>query len=838
MTRAINGLEPAYLRSPNQASALKLAFPESHIIFEAQVNQTVTTTDSIVELTYYCPPSAYDDYTQILPGMTVWFGPVVNDYSLGIARIRKVADGTKIYIGETSDIKLTDGIWFTVVDDFLPWVRYGRDKTVDPVTVYMDWDIDYSDQYANPNPVVNMGVDGVIYKPDSVIDGGHPATLDFNDVDSFMPDGSAIATHLWEALGSDISIVNDTTPTPTFSVTATGTWKVSDTITGTNGKSTTAWRTIVAYDLTHPPVNQFNLTSMPTCDRDNDGGWNFSVRMYDQAALASVKDRQQVILFARDWYGDVTSLTATDIAFDAATKTISAAAGLDVFGTSATIQIAGSVNNDGIYTVKTGAVATAIVINEALKDESAGASITINVLFAQTEISLGPVVSRENIICMGWIAKESLHYDPNGAYVDFTVQGMAYWLNQAIEYILGIEDTDSTSHSWLQIHHMTWDMGLFALLYWRSTLCFIADYFPTGDTRAIPVMSEQEGSLWAQIKSSAWNNLLAIPCCNRYGQLYVFIPPELIPSGAPRSSIPTVMTVTTSDLELGKLDLAREPLPKTSFLAGAGGEYSFGSGGVATARIAYSPGHAYKQWGVPDTLPQIVVTGQAQLNSLNSLYIARANNTYPSIPLSFAQNNRFIDCAPGQFIYLDRSSVDNPREVEFAGNVIPSKVTLTFDPKLGFMSCQVQGYAETFEDLVITGTVPAPAAPNVPAPVVVPPYPPVPFPVPNPLNPMIAIADPEAATKVLGRLNVTRSVIRLDAIILDGTSLTFNLETRTVIGTTGTPLMATDLTVTTSGAYVITFSNPILLAGTWLVLVITSVVGSVSSFACTLSVVV
>src|SRR5208337_1104108 len=361
-------------------------------------------------------------------------GSAAGLYDLGIARVRKAASATYIYIGETSDLHLSAGAYITVVDDFLPWPRYGRTKTTDPVTTYADWDIVFSDQYSHPNPVVNMGPDAVIYTPNSTISSGNPASTAFDASGSFMPDCTAISSHSWAALGSGISITNGSTAAPTFTVTQTGTWKVSDTITGANGKTTTAWRTIVAFDQANPAVNQFNLQQSPQGDLDK-GGWDFTVRMYDQAAFANVKDRQQVILFARDFY------------------------------TNAEGQI--------------------------------------------TEISLGPIAGKENIICEGWIDKQSLHYDPNGAYVEFTVEGLAFWLDAGAQYILGIKDVDSAATDWIYIQHATFDFALFTLLYWQFTLCFIADFYPTGDTRPIPYISEPQDTLWKQIKDSAWNNILA-----------------------------------------------------------------------------------------------------------------------------------------------------------------------------------------------------------------------------------------------------------------------------------------------------------------------------------------
>ena len=656
--RPLTTTELSLVSSPNQASKLYLAFPESHVVFAAQVNGTPSSLDKVVKI-------AYDNvtagaYTDIPVMSTLWVGTAAGLYDKGIARIRLAADATYLYIGETSSINFADGDYLTVVNDFLFWQRFPRQRTTKPETTYADWDIKFEDQnpYVHPNPVVNMGPDAVIYVPDGVISTGNPASTSFDASGSFMPDGSAIASHLFVAYGTGISITNPTTATPTVTVTQTGTWKISDTATGANGKTTTAWRTVVAFDQTHPPVNQFNLTTMPSGDLSS-GGWSFTVRMYDQAAFASVKDRQQVILFARDWY------TASD-------------------GTL-------------------------------------------------TEISLGPITDRENIICEGWIDKQTMHFDPNGAYVDFTVQGLAFWMDQGTQYILGISDKDGTSSDWINIHHMTWDFGLFAVLYWHTTLCFMADYYPTGDTRPVLGMSEAEGSLWAQLKSSAWSNLLALNGCNRYGQFFAFIPPDLIPS-ASRSGIPVIMDASKSDTELGKTDIDRITTPPVGFLAAAAGKYAWGSNQIASELLAYAPGSAYGQFGKPDTsMPQILVTSQAQFNNLTALYISRLNNVYLTVPIPLVQNNRFVDIAPAQFVHLHRDASDNPRGIEFDGNVIPNKVTLTFDAKSGFLQTEVDGYAETFEDLVVTGALPSPTPPTSPVlpPTPLPIYPPTPWQTPG-----------------------------------------------------------------------------------------------------------
>ena len=88
----------------------------------------------------------------------------------------------------------------------------------------------------------------------------------------------------------------------------------------------------------------------------------------DYITLADLKNR----LFRNTKY------VATTLSFTAATKTIAdSALGLVSFPTGARIQISGSASNNGYFTIATGGVAGSIVVNEALVNEAAGASVTI-----------------------------------------------------------------------------------------------------------------------------------------------------------------------------------------------------------------------------------------------------------------------------------------------------------------------------------------------------------------------------------------------------------------------------------------------------------------------------
>jgi hypothetical protein len=109
----------------------------------------------------------------------------------------------------------------------------------------------------------------------------------------------------------------------------------------------------------------------------------------DQVVLEIIEANEIVIQSSNEF-------TGTDIAFVNLSKTItSSSTDLSVYGDGDTIRIVGSTSNDGHYTVSGTPTTTALVVVEALTDESIGASITID------EVITKPGVYYVNIVSSG-----------------------------------------------------------------------------------------------------------------------------------------------------------------------------------------------------------------------------------------------------------------------------------------------------------------------------------------------------------------------------------------------------------------------------------------------------
>jgi len=285
MTRAITPSELSTLRAPS-SSQLYLAIWQPTSIFAAQVNGTPSVTDGVIQIAYR--DVTLGAYTDIKVGMTCLVGSSAGMSDKGIIRIRLAPSATMLFIGEVSDVNFADGDYLTVINEFSIWPRHIK-------MINGSWHIDgisYSDQHANFDPIPVMGpIATVLWKSGSTVSFSPSAA------DSWVP-GSSITAYSHAAPGSS-SLLNSDTSTPTITYDTCGQYLRSCQVTAANGNSHTGYRYVFVFDSAHMPISQFELVQPPAGSRD-EGGWSFSVKMYDEAALADVKDGALCVLFSMD----------------------------------------------------------------------------------------------------------------------------------------------------------------------------------------------------------------------------------------------------------------------------------------------------------------------------------------------------------------------------------------------------------------------------------------------------------------------------------------------------------------------------------------------------------
>jgi PKD repeat protein len=289
MAREATSTELTKLRSKQRSIPYILIY-NPPTVYSCQVAQSIFSAP-VMQVTI---DNATGTLSDVKPGMLCYVGSTAGAYDKGMVRIRKTPLSGILYIGETSEIAWEDNLHLTVVRDFPIWQR---PLIVDGSTVYMDFDIPYTDQHNDLDPVPVLGSDRVIMLSSREI------TADFDFSGSWVL-GSTISSYFTAVSGAGTAVIDDaTSATPTITFDTAGWYMVACTVTAANGKSGTGYRLVHVLAEGVYPEEAFTLEGPIRLDADVGGG-QFSVRMYAGAAIADIRERAKVILFTRDWYGD------------------------------------------------------------------------------------------------------------------------------------------------------------------------------------------------------------------------------------------------------------------------------------------------------------------------------------------------------------------------------------------------------------------------------------------------------------------------------------------------------------------------------------------------------
>ena len=286
MARAATAPELALLRTAGQWSKWRVAIYAPATVYTARVNQTFSTFDKILQVTY---DGGSGTLANVKIGMTLLVGSSAGAHDKGILRIRKTPTSSIFYVGEHSDIAWADNLYLTVIADFDLWARH---IALSGSTPLMDGDVTYSDQHTNFDPVPVMGSHRV-----EKLEGADVTTI-WDGSESWVY-GSSISGYSWSAPTAS-STSSMTTATPTIEFDDVDWHLVYLTVTAANGKSFTGVRLVYVWDDDNPPPGA-EISDDPSVDF-NSGGWSFGVTMYANAD--TIRDRALVILFAEDHYGD------------------------------------------------------------------------------------------------------------------------------------------------------------------------------------------------------------------------------------------------------------------------------------------------------------------------------------------------------------------------------------------------------------------------------------------------------------------------------------------------------------------------------------------------------
>lgn len=261
-----------------------LSVAERTEVFSSSIFNLVITdfqTLGIVAFVYNIA-SVTGDLADIEDGMTVDFGTTAGARDIGTARIRGVPTLGLIFINEIAPakLKLTDGIFFTVRDEFKPHLilPLGRGTAVgasytNTIQMFKDYDLAYTDQNKFFTPKANItrsATKKIAPKPAGFVDDWKKSTqkvyrtLTLSAALSFSL-SAAISSVLWNV--KDCTIISGSSTTATITIRIpVGYRNIRLTVTSADGKSGTRVFPLWAHDETYMPLSRFQITRNYTKD--------------------------------------------------------------------------------------------------------------------------------------------------------------------------------------------------------------------------------------------------------------------------------------------------------------------------------------------------------------------------------------------------------------------------------------------------------------------------------------------------------------------------------------------------------------------------------------------
>lgn len=365
--------------------------------------------------------------------------------------------------------------------------------------------------------------------------------------------------------------------------------------------------------------------------------------------------------------------------------------------------------------------------------------------YGSLETSIGPIISsgnllRANILAVGWIAGESIRWNPELGSVSFEVQGPQFWLSQMPGFPSGLEDVAGVPATWIEASDLTDRIALFHFFHYCSTASRMMDLYlypdttlagaalSEGEERQIAVFNAPPSNLLDQAAQSVFASVRAHITCDRYGRMFAQRDLNEIPvadrtTGA-GGNAPAVQTITTADWR-DAITIQRRIVTPLALLDSSGVAYKDAS---ATALFSLSPGHVFRRYGDLEAMPQLAlwtgVSAQALANALCGLIAGKANNEYPVLNIPLAGNYRGFDIAPWQYASLTIASTDTERGITESLSLIPRGLSFSHDPVSGVLLVDGEFEASTTPQDSRDGDVP-PEPPD-------PPDPPDPPPGPTP----------------------------------------------------------------------------------------------------------
>lgn len=302
--------------------------------------------------------------------------------------------------------------------------------------------------------------------------------------------------------------------------------------------------------------------------------------------------------------------------------------------------------------------------------------------YGQTKQSLGGnYPNSASIVFVGFIEKDSIHYDYRQSSVEFDVLSLTGLMKETDAFSVSVQSVRSPS-VWYELLDLNARRAIYHYLKWHTTVLSIADFSFIGDDRPIQYFDADRTSIFDAIDNFLRNTLIGAVVSDRQGKIWAEIDAQAYPN--PTGSFPSVMSITKRDW-MNEPSIEERLNNEVSYLELGGIAYSGVVTGTFTPLMANAPGDAPSFRGKPENREGLALLDQNQLNQLVGNVFANNNSRYPSISMTLSENFRNSDIAPQEGYAIQINPNDTVRNVSLDLLGIPADASWTYDAAHGIL---------------------------------------------------------------------------------------------------------------------------------------------------------
>lgn len=334
---------------------------------------------------------------------------------------------------------------------------------------------------------------------------------------------------------------------------------------------------------------------------------------------------------------------------------------------------------------------------------------------------------RDNVLFVGYIVGNSVRQDPTQGTTTFRAASIHALMGNLKQFPLTMRDANAPTR-WVEGKDITVDRAASFIFNWRSTLGKIAPVSFSGYAPQIPWQDLGPSALWQQLQSELLKDAWARMAVNHQGVVHLEIDYNHM-LVAERAAVQTGKTLNKASW-VDTVDITeRHEYDRPSAVIKTGGIQYTGGGDPTknvTPLFSEAPGDEVpSQFGSEGGGSSYILNDQTDLNIRTGFMLAKENQRFPSVRMSFLNDGAFT-VAPQTIFPSQIEATDNNRGVLFAGvDLICRRVRRSYDQVNGIINLNVDFEPSTTGPAGVTIVRPAtPPSPGDPGVVIPPPEPP------------------------------------------------------------------------------------------------------------------